>query len=245
MPLAHAVRTAGCKPAALPHHPLQVPLLLAMGPRLKFFVVLSGALAASLSSADEAPIGRKCEVALKDDCGEEDRKNVTRCEKCVDRNRKDLLAAKCTERDVVEYCHVPPGPSPGPSPPPGPPGPSPPTPSPPIAHKCEAALKDDCGQDRKNVTKCEKCVNRNHKDLLAAKCTERDVVEYCRVSPGPSPPPPPGPPGPKGRCGEELDKECGDVRARKSECLACVFQHAEVLKRANCTGYEADQYCGA
>lgn len=189
---------------------------------------------------------------------------VKACEMCEQENALALSKAGCTTTEEHEYCTPTPGPTPACTkeftllcgqqksthdacikcadehnstlrlsgctqtaitdlcnvpPPPGP--------------VCYKVLYDDCEGVRSNPTTCMACAEKHEAE---SKCTLAEVASFCHATPAPPPP---------ATCAAVLQSECGADKHKPTLCKACVSNHADHLKRANCTLAVEEAFCKA
>lgn len=99
------------------------------------------------------------------------------------------------------------------------PGPSP------VASMCMVHLQRVCGEDRMNISKCDRCVEAAVKSAPHEfNCTERQEREFCEIHPAPS-----------FGCERQLLEQCGALRHDQDKCDMCVKTHED---KDNCTKRE-------
>lgn len=130
------------------------------------------------------------------------------CDECV---KKIPLGPKtdgnCTARQEMAFCE-----------------PLHPTPSP-VASMCMLYLQKACGDDRRNITECDRCVEKAASSAPATlNCTTRQEREFCEIQPAPS-----------FGCERELMQQCGHLRGDQDKCDMCVKQNGD---HDNCTRRE-------
>lgn len=163
------------------------------------------------------PNSTKCRAGLEDFC-RKDRSSPSLCRECVEEHAQALRELSCTTTEEAQFCT---SPKPGPAP----------------VDKCEVELREDCENDRANITLCRKCIELHADPLKAAGCTEDVEVKFCEHTPVPPPAPP------TAKCVAALAEYCEPDKHNETLCVRCCEDHRNQTRDAGCTWSAYEFFC--
>lgn len=186
-------------------------------------------------SGPAPPPAKSCDAEMDALCAKGRAGGETACTECMRANAAALAKADCDAAKEEAFCKEHPHP-------PAPPGPPHPHPEP--TANCTKEFDALCGNEHKNASVCLACADEHKAVLESHGCTHSAVDEMCHVHPHPPTPPGPHPhPEPGRACYEGMETSCSADRHNATRCRACITEHAEILKKDNCTTAEEDEFC--